>query len=78
MYISDSMLQTFKNIANGPGNEETKTIKIQGIFSCAINLDIALNKGYGIKSGKKVLFKIIMNKQYNIGDKWVQGRTLEN
>jgi len=51
MYISDEMLQTLKDIASGAGDEETKTIKVQGIFSCAINLEISLKKGHGIQTG---------------------------
>ena len=60
MYISEEMLATLKEIADGPGDEETKSIKVQGIFSCAINLETSINKGCGIKCGKKVLFKIRM------------------
>ena len=78
MYISDEMLKNIKDIADGPGDEETKTIKVQGIFSCAINLEISLSKGHGIKSGNKVLFKVRMNTQYSKGDDWSDDRKYEN
>lgn len=72
------MLKTLKDIANGPGDEETKTIKVQGIFSCAINLEISLKKGEGIKSGNKVLFKVRMITEYVKGDPWDDNREYLN
>jgi len=51
---------------------------MQGIFSCAINLEISLDKGQGIKFGQKVLFKVRTSNQYNYGAVWSADRTFEN
>ena len=78
MYITPELLENLRNIASNSVNEEDRTIKIQGIFSCAINIDISLEKGEGIKSGIKTLFKIKMNSQYAKGDDFKADHQYEN